>query len=451
MKANIANNIVVIGLGMTGVSVVKYLVKHWPDKTVKVIDTRLHPPGEEELPSGVALHTGSLNEAWIYDAGLIVVSPGVSLHETLLKKAAEKEIEIIGDIELFARAVKAPVIGITGSNGKSTVTSLLGEMAKIEGIHAGVGGNIGVPALDLLEQNHSLYILELSSFQLETTHSLMMEGAVFLNFSEDHMDRYVNLSDYFDAKQRIFTQTKCAIWNKDDPSTHPLVNIPSYSFGFTNADYSLKNENGQEYLCVKKSNEKEKLILAVSEIGLFGRHNVANCLAAMALADTLGISRAAQIKAMKNYQGLAHRCQKVLQHKGIAWVNDSKATNLASTLAALEGLNLAGRLHLLVGGDSKGADLFDLKKALLGRDVSLYCFGRDSEKFMPLHPSATQFETMEQAMALAYENARADDVILLSPACASLDQFRHFMARGDAFIRYAHHLSNLQQEPEKTC
>lgn len=443
MKAIIADKIVVIGLGITGVSVVKHLVKQVPEKAICVIDTRLNPPGEEALPPGVTLLKGELKKTWLLDADLIVLSPGVSLNHPALKEAIGKGIEIIGDIELFARAVTAPVIGITGSNGKSTVTSLLGEMAKADGIKVGVGGNIGVPALDLLMDDCALYVLELSSFQLETTFSLTMEGAAFLNFSEDHMDRYESLESYLMAKQRLFRHAKCAIWNQDDPNTYPLFQENGHksslcSFGFENGDYHLGYHQGTPYFFAH-----ETPLLPIAQMGLFGRHNSANCLAAMALADVAGISRKAQIQAISEYHGLAHRCQKVLTCNDIVWVNDSKATNLASTLAALNGLKLDGHLHLLVGGDSKGAELIDLKDALSERAVSLYCYGRDKAKFMPLHPSALMFDTLEQAMTAAHQKAKASDVILLSPAAASLDQFSHFMARGEAFVAYANYLCNL--------
>lgn len=445
MKANIANRIVVIGLGMTGISVVKYLVKHQPDKTIQVIDTRINPPGEDQLPSGVALHKGSMNQDWLCDAQMIVVSPGIALATPELQAAAMRGVEIIGDIELFARAVQAPVVGITGSNGKSTVTNLVGAMAKAAGLHVGVGGNIGFPALALLEKKCDLYVLELSSFQLETTHSLQMKAATFLNFSEDHMDRYAKLSDYLAAKKHIYTQTQLAIWNQDDAHTKPPQML-NHCFGFSDADYCLMDVRGVTYLSVK--NEP---ILPVSEIGLIGRHNIANCLAAMALADAVGIERHAQIEAMKNEQGLAHRCQKVIQHQGVTWINDSKATNLASTIAALDGLAIEGHLHLLVGGDSKGADLSELKAVLAPLTVTLYCFGRDAALFLPLHEQAQCVETLSQAMDLAYQNVQPGDLVLLSPACASLDQFSNFMARGQAFVEYARQLCGISQEQENIC
>ncbi|MDF2183342.1 UDP-N-acetylmuramoyl-L-alanine--D-glutamate ligase [Grimontia hollisae] len=435
MKTDAAKNIVVIGLGMTGLSVVHHLVRKDDGATVKVIDTRATPPGAEQLPKDVALHAGGWNMDWLLSADLIVASPGIALATPELKVAAEKGIEIVGDIELFARDVKAPVIGITGSNGKSTVTSLVGEMANAAGINVGVGGNIGFAALDMLANGHDLYVLELSSFQLETTSSLNLDAAVFLNLSEDHMDRYEGMADYRDAKLRIFDQAKLAVWNRDDGQTKSGSGA-AVSFGFSSGEYTLTEQGGAEWLTANG-----EPVMAVSEIALVGRHNVANCLAAMALADAAGIDRKAQRKAMREYRGLPHRCQQVVEHNGVLWVNDSKATNPASTLAALDGLQLAGRLHLLVGGDGKGADFSLLKPVLDTLNVTLYCYGRDRQAFTSLVEKPVVTDTMQQAMDIAAENANPGDMVLLSPACASLDQFTNFMVRGDTFAAYANEIA----------
>ncbi|MBV7297919.1 UDP-N-acetylmuramoyl-L-alanine--D-glutamate ligase [Enterovibrio paralichthyis] len=436
MKTEAAKYIVVIGLGMTGLSVVRHLVKKDDGALVKVIDTRANPPGADQLPEGVELHAGGWNMEWLLAADLIVASPGIALATPELQQAAEAGIEIVGDIELFARDVTAPVIGITGSNGKSTVTSLVGEMVKASGLNVGVGGNIGFAALDMLANNHDLYVLELSSFQLETTSSLDTVAAVFLNLSEDHMDRYDGMDDYRDAKLRLFDQTQLAVWNQDDPETKPSSGT-AVSFGFAAGDYTLTLKEGAEWLTAKGDQ-----VMPVSDIALVGRHNVANCLAAMALADAAGIDRAAQCSAMREYRGLPHRCQQVLEHEGVLWVNDSKATNPASSLAALDGLQLAGRLHLLVGGDGKGADFSALKPVLDKLKVTLYCFGRDRNAFTSLVDAPVVTETMQEAMDIAAKNVASGDMVLLSPACASLDQFTNFMVRGDTFAAYAKTLAD---------
>lgn len=453
MKAGIeSKNIVVIGLGMTGLSVVNHLLRQDDPATIKVIDTRKAPPGREELPPGVALHVGGWNKEWLFDADLIVVSPGVALASAPLQEALLKGIEIVGDIELFARElsirnqdiknknmsdhdaknVPAKVIGITGSNGKSTVTCLLGEMAKAAMIDVGVGGNIGFAALDMLKSNHALYILELSSFQLETTASLNLSSAVFLNLSEDHMDRYDGMDEYLDAKLRIFKQAEILVCNRDDLKTIPSNSTDSISFGFTKGDYTLTYFDEMHWLTAKG-----ECVMPVSEIALVGRHNVANCLAAMALADTVGIPSKAQVIAMRTYLGLPHRCQKVLTHEGVLWVNDSKATNPASTLAALDGLQLSGTLHLLVGGQGKDADFAPLKPILDSLTHTLYCYGQDKDALALLTSAPVIVETMQEAMDSAFKAAKSGDMVLLSPACASFDQFTNFLVRGETFAAYA--------------
>ncbi|KHT64610.1 UDP-N-acetylmuramoyl-L-alanyl-D-glutamate synthetase [Photobacterium gaetbulicola] len=439
--------VVVIGLGMTGLSVVNHLLRATQPLDIKVIDTREHPPGREQLPSSVELCSGQWQMDWLMTADMIVSSPGIALATPQLQQAAEAGIEIVGDIELFARAVDKPVVAITGSNGKSTVTSLVGEMAKEAGIDVGVGGNIGFAALDMLAQDHDLYVLELSSFQLETTSNLALKAAAYLNLSEDHMDRYPGgLAQYSAAKMRIFNHAELAVFNREDLATKPATDgceLALVSFGLNagNADsterYGLVEHCGEEWLAVAG-----EPVMPSNEIALVGRHNVANSLAALALADAAGIDREAACRALRRYNGLAHRCQLVAEQHGVKWVNDSKATNLASTLAALNGLQLDGKLHLLVGGDGKGADFSELAPVLATLDTQLYCFGRDGFQFAPLVPNPVMVETMAQAMSQAAQTASAGDMILLSPACASFDQFANFMVRGDMFVELAQSLQH---------
>lgn len=446
--------VVVIGLGMTGLSVVNHLLRNPQPLDIKVIDTREHPPGREHLPESVALCSGHWQMDWLMAADLIVSSPGIALAIPQLQQAATAGIEIVGDIELFARAVDKPVVAITGSNGKSTVTSLVGEMAKEAGIKVGVGGNIGFAALDMLAQDHDLYVLELSSFQLETTSNLSLNAAAYLNLSEDHMDRYPGgLEQYSAAKMRIFDHAELAVFNREDLATKPDLDNPAseskafsrelVSFGLNGGQtnhidrYGLVMHQDKEWLAVAG-----EPIMPSHDIALVGRHNVANSLAALALADAVGIEREAACRALRRYNGLAHRCQLVAEQHGVKWVNDSKATNLASTLAALNGLQLNGKLHLLVGGDGKGADFSELAPVLATLDSQLYCFGRDGDQFAPLVSQPVMVETMEQAMSHAAQSARAGDMILLSPACASFDQFANFMVRGDTFVELAQSLQH---------
>lgn len=298
----------------------------------------------------------------------------------------------MGDIELFAWAVEKPVVAITGSNGKSTVTDLTGVLAKAAGLKVGVGGNIGVPALDLLEQDADLYVLELSSFQLETTSSLKLAAAAFLNLSEDHMDRYQGMADYCDAKRRIFKHAQYALVNRDDRETYPLDSQQVVSFGFDNQEFGVDVIDGEEWLV-----DHGAPVIRSQDLTLVGRHNVSNALVSLALLKLANIDYTNSLDALKAYNGLTHRCQVVADKRDVKWVNDSKATNVASTLAALSGLECAGTLYLLVGGVGKGADFSELAPVLnnIAR-VQLCCFGEDADQFMPLHSSAQKFDTMQQ-------------------------------------------------------
>ena len=427
--------VVIIGLGMTGLSCVDFFMAR--GVTPRVMDTRVAPPGLDKLPESVECHVGGLNDTWLLAADLIVASPGIALAHPSLSAAADAGVEIVGDIELFCREAQAPIIAITGSNGKSTVTTLVGEMAKAAGVNVGVGGNIGLPALMLLDTDRELYVLELSSFQLETTSSLQAVAATILNVTEDHMDRYpLGLQQYRAAKLRIYAKT-CVV-NADDALTMPVRGADErcISFGVDVGDYHLNRQQGETWLRVK--GEK---VLNVKEMPLTGQHNYSNALAALALADAAGLPRASSLKALTTFTGLAHRFQLVLEHNGVRWINDSKATNVGSTEAALNGLQLDGTLYLLLGGDGKSADFTPLKRYLGGDRIRLYCFGRDGAELAELRPEvAVQTETMEQAMRQIAPLVKAGDMVLLSPACASLDQFKNFEQRGEMFARLAKEL-----------
>ena len=430
-------NVVIIGLGLTGLSCVDFFLAR--GVTPRVMDTRMTPPGLDKLPEAVERHTGSLNDEWLMAADLIVASPGIALAHPSLSAAADAGIEIVGDIELFCREAQAPIVAITGSNGKSTVTTLVGEMAKAAGVNVGVGGNIGLPALMLLDAECELYVLELSSFQLETTSSLQAVAATILNVTEDHMDRYpFGLQQYRAAKLRIYENAKVCVVNADDALTMPIRGADErcVSFGVNMGDYHLNHQQGETWLRVK--GEK---VLNVKEMKLSGQHNYTNALAALALADAAGLPRASSLKALTTFTGLPHRFEVVLEHNGVRWINDSKATNVGSTEAALNGLQVDGTLHLLLGGDGKSADFSPLARYLNGDNVRLYCFGRDGAQLAALRPEvAEQTETMEQAMRLLAPRVQPGDMVLLSPACASLDQFKNFEQRGNEFARLAKEL-----------
>lgn len=427
--------VVVVGLGITGLSCVDFFIRQ--GVTPKVIDTRQKPGGLDKLPADVEYHTGSFHQAWLNDADLIISSPGIALSTPELVEAANHGVEIVGDIELFCREANAPIVAITGSNGKSTVTTLVGEMASVDGIRVGVGGNIGVPALTLLTEPHDLYVLELSSFQLETTYSLQAAAATVLNISEDHMNRYpLGLEQYREAKLRIYDNAKTCVYNEDDALTLPLVGKDNrcVSFGVGQGDYQLDNTNR----ILKVKGEK---VLSTAEMYLSGQHNYTNALAALALADAVGISRKAATEVLKTYHGLAHRFQLVYSHQNVRWINDSKATNVGSTEAALRGLEVEGTLHLLLGGDGKSADFTSLLPYISGTNIRLYCFGQDGQTLANLRPDVSLLTvTMEEAMRALAPTVKSGDMVLLSPACASLDQFKCFEQRGDEFARLAREL-----------
>lgn len=427
--------VVVVGLGITGLSCVDFFIRQ--GVTPKVIDTRQKPGGLDKLPADFEYHTGSFHQAWLNDADLIISSPGIALSTPELVEAVSHGVEIIGDIELFCREANAPIVAITGSNGKSTVTTLVGEMASADGIRVGVGGNIGVPALTLLTEPHDLYVLELSSFQLETTYSLHAAAATVLNISEDHMNRYpLGLEQYREAKLRIYDNAKTCIYNEDDALTLPLAGKDNrcVSFGVGQGDYQLDNINR----ILKVKGEK---VLSTAEMYLAGQHNYTNALAALALADAVGISRKAATEVLKTYHGLAHRFQLVYSHQNVRWINDSKATNVGSTEAALRGLEVEGTLHLLLGGDGKSADFTSLLPYISGDNIRLYCFGQDGQALANLRPDVSLLTvTMEEAIRALAPTVKSGDMVLLSPACASLDQFKCFEQRGDEFARLAREL-----------
>lgn len=424
--------VTVIGLGKTGLSCVDFLRAKQAD--VRVIDTRQQPAGADQLSKEIPLHTGSLNQQWLLESDLIVISPGLAVKTPEIQTALQAGVEVVGDIELFCREADKPIVAITGSNGKSTVTTLVAEMAKAGGLSVGMGGNIGIPALSLLNQQHDLYVLELSSFQLETTYSLKAVAATVLNVTEDHMNRYVDLQDYRHAKLKIYDNCQTAVINGEDALTLPTTQCPQQQvfFAENNADYWLRPDGHHIYLMA--CNES---ILTIDEMKLSGRHNYMNALAAIALAQAAGVNLLGIQTALREFGGLEHRFQLAHMANGVRWINDSKATNVGSTVAALTGLQVKGKLHLLLGGDGKGADFSELATLINQPHIFCYCFGQDGKQLAALSSQSQLFDTMEQAIAAIRPQLQAGDMVLLSPACASLDQFPCFEARGDEFTRLA--------------
>ena len=401
--------VVIIGLGKTGLSCVTYFRQR--GITPVVMDTRENPPGKESLPAECRLLTGPLDADTLCSASLIVASPGVALATPALQVAKAAGVEIVGDIELFAREAKAPIVAITGSNGKSTVTALVGLMAAEAGFKVGVGGNIGTPALDLLLQPADLYVLELSSFQLETTSSLKPAAAVILNLSEDHLDRYNGMAGYLAAKQRIFSNAKRIVVNRDDAATYPPQQSYWQSFGLNAEAYGRIQRDNQLWLSVAG-----KPVLPVSELNIVGAHNQMNALAAMALADAVAIPQPAQLNVLRSFSGLEHRCQFVREVNGVRWINDSKATNVGSTLAAVAGVgeSVKGRLWLLAGGQGKGQDFSPLQPLLANQIYRMVCFGQDADTLLKLADNTQRVTDLDEAVRCIAAEAQPGDWVLLA-------------------------------------
>lgn len=428
----------VVGLGATGLSCARFLAKQGIE--VAVTDSREQPPAvaaiRAELPD-VALFLGGFDADIFARAERIVVSPGVSLKEPLIASAQRRHVEVVGDIELFARAVQAPVIAVTGSNGKSTVTTLVGEMARQDGKQARVGGNLGTPALDLIEDvEPDLYVLELSSFQLETVTGLRCLAATVLNISPDHLDRHASIDEYARAKQRIYVGAEVQVINRDDAFAAALA-VP----GATTVSFGLNEPEGQNFGIANTAAgpwivRGSERWMPVEHLRLAGRHNLANALAALALGDAAGFERQSMLQVLREFQGLPHRTQWVAERNGVSWYNDSKATNIGATLAAVQGFD--GPLVLIAGGQGKGADFADLAAGLDERVKAVVLIGEAADEIqqalgdrLPIRRA----DSMREAVAIAAELADAGDLVLLSPACASFDMFDNYQHRGQVFTQ----------------
>jgi UDP-N-acetylmuramoylalanine--D-glutamate ligase len=435
---------VIVGLGKTGFSCARYLLTHgW---NIAVTDTRTQPPELANLLAldpQVPLRLGVLDASLLDGALCVVASPGVSLAEPFFIEARRRGLEIVGDVELFARAVDAPVVGITGTNGKSTVTTLLGRMAERAGLRVRVGGNLGEPALDLLgaaesdAQKTELYVLELSSYQLEATVSLDLKAAAVLNVTPDHLDRYATFEDYAAAKARIFARCDTAVINLDDPL---VVAMPRP--GQRTLSFSLRASIGADFAVMSGGDSKWWLsrrgeaLMPVSGMKMSGLHNAANALAALALGEALGLPLPAMLTELAHFPGLPHRSQWVADVNGVTYVNDSKGTNVGATLAAVAGMS--GPLVLIAGGDGKNQDFTALREAFRGKVRHAVLIGRDAAAIAQALAGVSSVEqaaTLEDAVHAAARAARPGDTVLLSPACASLDMFRDYTHRGAVFTQ----------------
>jgi len=499
-----SSSAVIVGLGRTGLSCARYL--HERGWRLALTDTRPEPPqlaALRELDAQIPVRLGGLDTRLLDDALCVVVSPGVSLEQPFFAEARRRGLEIVGDIELFARAVDAPVAGITGTNGKSTVTTLLGRMAARAGMKVRVGGNLGEPALDLLAAAHrareavELYVLELSSFQLEATHSLDLAAAAVLNVSPDHLDRYASVAAYADAKARIFARCDTAVINLDDPLVVAMPRPGQRKLTFSlratiGADYAVATRDGSAWLvrrpkAIEKAAQGRSLrrgvdravrprspdkiagsdfgraaapkgrgpgwaeqppsgdfgpmsdyeaLLPVSAMRIRGLHNAANALAALALGEALGVPLPAMLAELEAFTGLPHRTQWVAEVAGVTYIDDSKGTNVGATIAAVAGME--GPLVLIAGGDGKNQDFGPLAAAFRGKVSHTVLIGRDARLVGEALRGVCTTEycaSLEEAVRAAAAAARAGDTVLLSPACASLDMFRDYTHRGAVFTQ----------------
>ncbi|MCW4151661.1 UDP-N-acetylmuramoyl-L-alanine--D-glutamate ligase [Halomonas sp. 18H] len=436
----------VVGLGVSGRAICRHL--EGLGLAFMVADTRDAPPGLAAFRAAhpdIEVYCGALAGLDMAEARQIVVSPGVDPYQPELAVLAERpgpcgEPLVVGEMALFTRACKAPVAAITGSNAKSTVTTLLGEMAQAAGRRVAVGGNLGTPALDLLAEqpDADLYVLELSSFQLETTPSLGATTAAFLNLSEDHLDRHGNMEGYRRAKQAIFRGAQHAIVNAEQVATWPDAALPALERFTTSApqpgEWGIRpGEDGHTWLM-----HGDVALLPTGAMRLQGRHHQANALATLAMGQRLGLPMPDMLRVVERFAGLAHRGEWVADIRGVRWINDSKGTNVGATLAAIAGIGptLEGRLLLLAGGDGKGADFSPLASPLAQYGRRAIVFGQDAERLEDALKGALtthRVKDLQDAMEEAFEQARPGDCVLLSPACASLDQFTDYQARGEAF------------------
>ena len=424
--------LLIVGLGASGTSALRYLAA--AGAHLVVCDSRLAPAGIDALRSAypnVDFRLGSFDGPQpLEQFAEAIVSPGVSLDEPLVRALTAAGVPVIGDIELFARAANAPVIGITGSNGKSTVTTLVGHMASAGGLRVRVGGNLGTPALDLLTDDAELYVLELSSFQLETTYNLALVAAANLNLSQDHLDRHGTMDHYAAVKARIFAHCQHAVVNRNDPLVMRHAPRHAISFGVdSSGDYGINAEQQLVHGGVA--------VMPVSELKIQGLHNAVNALAALALADAAGIARSGSLQALVEFRGLPHRCALVAEIAGVSYLDDSKGTNVGATLAALQGLD--GPIVWIGGGQGKGQDFAPLAPLLADKGRAAIVFGADADAIeraltgtLPVH----RVGDLQAAVTLAHRLAMAGDRVLLSPACASLDQFRSYVERGQRFAQY---------------
>ena len=436
---------VIVGLGATGLSCARYFQA--AGMPFAMVDTRPAPPQLDafrQLYPGVEVELGSLDAAIFNRASQIILSPGIALAEPAIARQLQRGIPVIGDIELFARAVNKPVISITGTNAKSTVTTLVAEMARAAGYQTQAGGNLGVPALDMLVQQPEadLFVLELSSFQLETTHTLHSAVATVLNISPDHMDRYESLQAYQAAKLRVYQHCLTAICNRDDALT-VVPHTPKFLFTLgepSENEFGLRGNGREVHLAFG-----EQLLLPVRDLPVAGRHYQANALASLAIGHAFGLPFEVMIAVLRQFTGLPHRCQLVRNRRGVKWYNDSKGTNVGATQAAIEGLgqHIQGKLILIAGGVGKQADFSPLLPAIQAYARHVVLIGESARELADLIDGRTPISfasSMDEAVQRCDAVVQSGDSVLLSPACASFDMFKNFEHRGEVFAEVVEQL-----------
>lgn len=442
----------VVGLGATGLAAARYLTGL--GEHVLVIDSRPNPPGLDALREShpeIPIELETLDPRWLEGASRVVLSPGLDVHIAIASEARRRGIELLSDIELFARAARAQVLAVTGSNGKSTVTTLTASMLNACGVSTLAGGNLGPPALDLLESSREpedapeAYVLEISSFQMETTDSLRPLAAAVLNVSADHLDRHGDLEQYGALKAKLLRAADYAVFNWDDPLVRRMGESCAQAIPFSietplERGWSIVEAGGHRYIA-----RDRQPLLATSALSMHGAHNEANALAALALTalfietsgrqpDAALAALAAAIAELKRFPGLPHRCQPVAEKAGVQYIDDSKGTNVGATVAALAGL--AGPLVLIAGGLGKNADFTALAAAARGKVKAAVLIGQAAPElanaFADVCPTH-RADDMPAAVRAAAEAAAPGDTVLLSPACASQDMFRDYRHRGEAF------------------
>lgn len=432
-------NTAIVGMGATGLSAARFLSS--TGKPFVFADSRTEPPRlaevREHYPQ-VPVVLGPFAEDLLLGFDSVVVSPGVSLQEPALVAARKQGVKLLGDVELFLEQAAAPVVVITGSNGKSTVTTLLGEMAAASGLSVGVGGNLGTPMLDLLDSDHQLYIIELSSFQLELVSDTRGAIAGLLNISPDHMDRYAGLQQYHAAKHRIFLGASTVINNRQDPLTNPLLStaVNHFSFGLNRPDlgsFGLIEEGGEQWLA-----HGITPLMPAADVAIKGTHNLANALAALALGQAAGLDMKPMLATLKTWKGLPHRCEHVATINDVMYIDDSKGTNVGATIAALNGFGGSEKanLVLIAGGQGKGQDFSQLAEPVEQYVKLVALFGEDATEIESALQDITRVkicDSLQDAVAVAGVSAEPGDIVLLSPACASFDMFSGFEERGRAF------------------